>query len=459
MLRPRRREWRARRCAAANEGLSRGRRRRLGPARIAPFDRRDQAGPRRRRRAVFVHARQARPLSRPRRASGAWRHDRLVSELHTSGDLGGAVGFYDRLSGKRRRRLGRVRRQPGGSALSDPRDARRRRRLRQAARSRGALPVDRVARKVPEDMMARDGYRIFDSDTHVGPDAAILARYLSAADTGRLAAWEPYRAAGRNGHITYNKGQRHYRRRLGDARPDEAPSGYMAGFTGVARERDPSPKVDADPAARIADMDYEGVDVNLTLPSGWFGTWTAGDDVVLELAMYRAYHRWMSDYCGAFPRRLGGVILAGARDIDGALGEIRRWGNSAWAWGMMVYAPVGMPLDHPMLEPLYAEAAALDLAVVLHTFTVMPPYAPGGQDTWDNLWLQRSAAHPWCGMRNMASLIGSGVMDRYPDLRIATLEAGHGWLPFWIKRLDEHAETIKAALPELRRRPSDYVTC
>ena len=95
---------------------------------------------------------------------------------------------------------------------------------------------------------------------------------------------------------------------------------------------------------------------------------------------------------------------------------------------------------------------------MLHTFTVMPPYAPGGQDTWDNLWLQRSAAHPWCGMRNMAALLGSGVMDRYQTLRIGTLEAGHGWLPFWIARLDEHAETIKAALPALKCRPSEYVT-
>ena len=197
--------------------------------------------------------------------------------------------------------------------------------------------------------------------------------------------------------------------------------------------------------------------MNLTLPSGWFGTWSFGDDIALEMAMYRAYHRWMDDYCGAYPERLGGVILAGARDIAGGLAEIKRWGKSRWAWGTMVYAPVGMPLDHPALEPFHAEAAALDLAVVLHTFTVMPPYAPGGQDTWDNLWLQRSAAHPWCGMRNMAALIGSGVMDRYPDLRIGTLEAGHGWLPFWMARLDEHAETIKAALPELKHRPSEYV--
>jgi hypothetical protein len=61
-------------------------------------------------------------------------------------------------------------------------------------------------------------------------------------------------------------------------------------------------------------------------------------------------------------------------------------------------------------------------------------------------------------MRNMAAMIGSGVMDRYPTLRVGTLEAGHGWLPFWMARLDEHAETIKAALPELGHKPSEYVT-
>jgi uncharacterized protein len=61
-------------------------------------------------------------------------------------------------------------------------------------------------------------------------------------------------------------------------------------------------------------------------------------------------------------------------------------------------------------------------------------------------------------MCNMAALIGSGVMDRYPTLRVGTLEAGHGWLPFWMARLDEHAETVKAALPELGHKPSEYVT-
>jgi uncharacterized protein len=173
--------------------------------------------------------------------------------------------------------------------------------------------------------------------------------------------------------------------------------------------------------------------------------------------MYRAYHRWMDDYCGAFPARITGVILVSARDVARGLAEIAAWAPKRWPLGLFVYAPYGMPLDHPTLEPYWQAAAEYDLGVVLHTFTVMPPYAPGGLDTWDNLWLQRAAAHPWCGMRNMAALIGSGVMDRYPQLRIGTLEAGHSWLPFWMARLDEHAHSIAAALPPLQHTPSDYV--
>lgn len=173
--------------------------------------------------------------------------------------------------------------------------------------------------------------------------------------------------------------------------------------------------------------------------------------------MYRAYHHWMEDYCGAYPDRISGVIVVPARDVKSGLTEMKRWAKSRWPLGLFVYAPYGSPLDHPDLEPYWAAAQEYDLAVVLHTFTVMPPYAPGGMDTWGNLWLQRSAAHPWCGMRNMAAIIGSGVMDRYPKLRIGTLEAGHSWLPFWMARIDEHTHSIASALPPLKHLPSEYV--
>ncbi|MBI3918913.1 MAG: amidohydrolase [Betaproteobacteria bacterium] len=305
--------------------------------------------------------------------------------------------------------------------------------------------------------MAKNGFRIFDSDTHVGPLINVLDQFMTDAEKKKLEGWAEYKAVSQKGDITYTRGQRRYRRKLGTAKAEATPGGYMAGFTGVKKKRAVSPLVDADAAERIKDMDFEGVDVNLTLPSGWFGTWTAADDVALEAGMYRAYHRWMEAYCGRFPDRLGGVILACGRDVKSALEEIKRWGKSRWAWGVLPYAPYGMPLDHPDLEPVWAAAAEHDLAITLHTFTVMPPYAPGGTDNWENLFLQRSASHPWCGMRNMASLIGAGLMDRYPGLRIGTLEAGHGWLPFWMARIDEHATTIRSEISDLKMKPSEYV--
>jgi predicted TIM-barrel fold metal-dependent hydrolase len=304
--------------------------------------------------------------------------------------------------------------------------------------------------------MAKNGFKVFDADTHVGPVMEVLEKYIGTVEKEKLKGWETFRNTNKHGHSNYTKGARKYLRRLGLAKPDSTPGAYMAGFTGPETDRKPAPTVDFDVHSRIADMDYEGVDVNLLLPSGWFGTYTADEDVSLEMGMYRAYHRWMNDYCGAHPDRLGGVLLVSARDVKGSLEEIKTWGKSRWAWGVLPYAPYGTPLDHPDLEPVWAAAQEHDLVIALHTFTVMPPYAPGGLDNWDNLFLQRSAAHPWCGMRNMASLIGSGVMERFPQIRIATLEAGHGWLPFWLARIDEHAKTIKSALPALKHLPSEY---
>src|SRR5258708_30598468 len=57
-------------------------------------------------------------------------------------------------------------------------------------------------------------------------------------------------------------------------------------------------------------------------------------------------------------------------------------------------------------------------------------------------------------MRAVGALIGGGVMDMFPKLRVAILEAGVGWLPYWMERLDEHYELMPEYVPFLRRKPS-----
>jgi len=89
--------------------------------------------------------------------------------------------------------------------------------------------------------MARDGFKIFDSDTHVGPSMNVLDKYLAAADKARLADWERWKDTNpRTGRITYTKGGRSYQRRLGTAAAETGPARYwprLPAPTGSGRRR------------------------------------------------------------------------------------------------------------------------------------------------------------------------------------------------------------------------------
>src|SRR5207248_1063292 len=219
----------------------------------------------------------------------------------------------------------------------------------------------------------------------------------------------------------------------------------------------PSDRVSFDPHARVRDMDIEGIDVNMVLPSGGVPGFAGLENVVLEAAMYQAYHRFLADYCAPYPDRLTSVILVSARDTAAAVTEIRRCSREPWPVGIFPICPPEMSLDEPAWEPIWAAAQEHDLTVVIHSFTMTIPYPPGVWDTWDNVFLQRAAGHVWNAQRNLAAVIGAGVLDRYPALRLTSLECGHGWLPSWAARLDELAEMSRHALPPLKQKPSDYI--
>ena len=66
--------------------------------------------------------------------------------------------------------------------------------------------------------MARDGFKIFDSDTHVGPSMNVLDKYIAATEKARLADWEKWKDTNRRtGRVTYTWGGRSYPVGLGCA--------------------------------------------------------------------------------------------------------------------------------------------------------------------------------------------------------------------------------------------------
>jgi len=306
--------------------------------------------------------------------------------------------------------------------------------------------------------------QVFDSDTHVNPAAEVLDRYVDPAFRARLPDLAPYRVAASTvikpaeGAVPlhlYRFNDKVYKRVLGQAQPHPT-------FKGGAREaqwrgsKDPRAGVrDDNPENRIKDMDDEGVYRHFMIPSSWTGV-VSLPDVGLKNGLIRAYHRYMSDFCAHAPDRLKGHLVALGCDPESAVKEIRQWGKSPWAVAVMPLVKDGMPVDHPDLEPIWRAAEEHDLPIIHHSTTWNPPHFPGHADIWDNIFLGRLASHPWGGMRFLASFLGAGIMDRYPQLRMGLLECGFGWLPYWGRRMDEQAKYVGAMAP-IKQKCSEYM--
>jgi predicted TIM-barrel fold metal-dependent hydrolase len=211
-----------------------------------------------------------------------------------------------------------------------------------------------------------------------------------------------------------------------------------------------------DSSGRLRDMDLEGRDVDLLIPGTWGASITALEDATLGEGLYRAYHHYMEAYCSVDTKRLKGLLLVPGRDPEWAAAEVRRLRSKSWVAGVWPMLPEGMPIDHPQLEPLWAEMNDAHLPIIFHSFFYEPPYFPGYRDIWGNACVARTAAHPWAAARLAAYLIVGGIFDRYPNLNAGAAEVGHGWLPHWLLRLGYMRKYVAGSTPDLRHEPIDY---
>jgi predicted TIM-barrel fold metal-dependent hydrolase len=219
----------------------------------------------------------------------------------------------------------------------------------------------------------------------------------------------------------------------------------------------PDPRGGWDPQARIKDMDRDGIDIAVIFATV-VSSFCALKSVEFELAMIRAYHRWLADYCAAFPDRLKGVAVVPMREPELAAAEIRRVSKEPWVVGIYLSGHMeDKLLDHPAFHPIWEACQGEDLPACFHGGTARPPYGVGTFEMGNNLFLQHSSTNPFEIMRAIGALIGGGVLEKFPRLRVAFLEAGVGWLPYWMERLDEHYELMPEYVPFLRRRPSEVI--
>lgn len=139
---------------------------------------------------------------------------------------------------------------------------------------------------------------------------------------------------------------------------------------------------------------------------------------------------------------------AAAREIEYATGELGLKGFEVLTIGL----PFG--LGDPFFDPVLEAAEKCGATLAIH-----------GTRTWAEEWgadkLRTFAevhayAFPAGVLTHFTSAMGQGVPMRFPKLRLAFLEIGATWLPYYLDRLDEHWEKrAEDEMPLLKNKPSE----
>jgi predicted TIM-barrel fold metal-dependent hydrolase len=174
------------------------------------------------------------------------------------------------------------------------------------------------------------------------------------------------------------------------------------------------------------------------------------------VAVTRAYNNWLSEHYVKVSPRLLGMALLPLQDPGEAVKELRRAVSDLHMVGA-VLPGVGLkkPLGHEDFYPIYAEAERLGCVLAAHGGSSQGL----GLDLLDKFAQMHTLAHPFAQMIQVTSVIMSGVLDRFPRLHLAFLEAGVGWVPFLMDRMDRSYEgrPRKEYIGDVKHHPSTYV--
>lgn len=199
-----------------------------------------------------------------------------------------------------------------------------------------------------------------------------------------------------------------------------------------------------DVSARMAHMDKLGIDVQVLYPTLFLRPLTARAEV--DLALCRAYNRWLANIWSLGKGRLRWIVLPPLRTMDRAIEEIN-FGKANGACGVFMRGNEGERLlSDSSLFPLYQEAERLDLPICIHAGTGnFAYYDQYGQDVFSRFKL------PSVGAFN--HLIYQGVPAKFPGLRWSFVETTAQWVPYAVNDLTirTHAER------EFQRRNAGHV--
>jgi predicted TIM-barrel fold metal-dependent hydrolase len=214
-----------------------------------------------------------------------------------------------------------------------------------------------------------------------------------------------------------------------------------------------------DPAQRLPDMELDGVEAEVLYTTlGFRLFWLK--DAGLQRACFRVYNDWLAAYCSYAPKRLKGLALISLYDPKAGAQELERCAKLGLK-GAMIWCspPADQPYSSEIYDPFWAAAQDLDMPVSLHAITGMEriPWEYGAEKR-----AMRSTVTPHEIEKSFSILILSGVLERFPRLKIVSAENNCGWLPYYLQRMDRGfarfgpSGTVTPWPTKLTLKPSEY---
>ena len=214
-----------------------------------------------------------------------------------------------------------------------------------------------------------------------------------------------------------------------------------------------------DIGARLRSMDEEEIAIQVVYPS-LFLAYPLTSNTALATALYSSYNRWLGDRLSG-NERIQWAAIANLDDVGAAVQQVRE-AKSLGASAVMVLGTAGdLTFDHPTLLPFFESLAQTNLPLAVHVGWSCPAL----NNIYSHIYPSGVIAFLVPVMMGLVALISGGVLDRFPDLRVAFLEAGCQWVHFVLERMDHRFRRTRNQLSTFHSQtaprhdlpPMDYV--
>ena len=210
------------------------------------------------------------------------------------------------------------------------------------------------------------------------------------------------------------------------------------------------------PAARLAAMDEMGIDAQVLFPSTVYASMTS--DPGLEAALFRAYNRYVARQCAAAPGRLKWAGVLPMRDPQLAIEALHEM-TTLGASSAVVFGTVGEQMhSDKAFRPIWDAFAETGLPLCVHMAMSYPPFEKLCHSIQDANMIGKALP----AQLAFVAIVGHGMLDRYPDLKVGFLEFGGEWILYSVGRMKQYMGINKMRMADPGMLPrsavEDYVT-